>query len=67
MFAALKVVALLDRDHPRSLDYILAVNTITAFILLRLGKPGEAAEFAQIAEKVLSMLVDCVAGAEPTP
>jgi hypothetical protein len=33
------------------LDYILAVNQMTALILLKVKKPREALEFIQIAER----------------
>jgi hypothetical protein len=46
-------VADLDDKVDRNLDYLVAVNTLTAYLLLTIGKPGEALEFVNIAQKIV--------------
>ena len=48
----------MDKSIPRNLDYILAVNQMTALILLKVKKPREALEFIQIAQKAAEQLVE---------
>jgi hypothetical protein len=43
---------------PRNLDYLLAVNTLTSFLLLQIKKPTEALEFIKIAERIALRLLD---------
>ena len=47
---------------PRTCDYVVAVNSLTAFVLLKLRKPQEALDFITIAEihheKTLIRLLD---------
>lgn len=42
---------------PRSLDYILAANTYSAFILLKLGQLQSSLEMVVKAEEVMNLLV----------
>lgn len=42
----------------RNLDYIMAVNTLTAFLLLSIQKPVEAMEFILIAERIVYRLIE---------
>ena len=39
----------LDESVDRNLDYLVAVNTLTAYLLLTIGKPVEALEFVNSA------------------
>ena len=50
VFAAQRITSSLDRDLPRNLDYIVAVNTLSALILTKIGKADEALEFILAAE-----------------
>ena len=38
-----------DENQPRNLDYLIAINTQTAYLLLMIGKPAEALDFILIA------------------
>ena len=51
--SAQKLASELDQGYPRNNDYILAVNIMTALVLIKIGKPTEALEFLQIAEKAI--------------
>ena len=53
IYAAQKITCELDKEQPRNLDYMLAVNILTAFVLLRINKLKEAVQFLDIAEKIL--------------
>ena len=59
---AQNIVAALDETVPRTCDYVVAVNSLTAFVLLKLGKLQEALDFITIAEihheKTLIRLLD---------
>jgi hypothetical protein len=55
---AQKITASLDRKIPRNLDFVLAVNTITALVLLKVGKAAEAYDFVLIAESAVMDLID---------
>ena len=59
---AQNIVAVLDETVPRTCDYVVAVNSLTAFVLLKLEKPLEALDFITIAEihheKTLIRLLD---------
>jgi hypothetical protein len=46
-----------DQEDPRSLDYTLAANTFTAFMLLKIGKLPEAHDFILISEKILNKVI----------
>ena len=52
IYAAQKIVSDLDENVGRNSDYLLAVNTLTSYLLLQIEKPQEAVEFILIAEKV---------------
>jgi len=42
----------MDETVERNLDYLMAVNTLTAYLLLQIEKPSEAFEFITIAERI---------------
>lgn len=56
-YAAQTIVAVLDEEQDRNLDYLLSVNTLTAYLLLQVKKPGEALEFIKIAERIAYRLL----------
>lgn len=56
-YAAQTIVAVLDESQERNLDYLLAVNTLTAYLLLHVKKPTEALEFIKIAERIAYRLL----------
>ena len=56
--SAQTIVADLDETVERNLDYIMAVNTLTGFLLLCIGRPFEALEFILIAEKTIFTLIE---------
>ena len=58
IYAAQKITCELDKDQPRNLDYMLAVNILTAFILIKINKLQEAVQFLEISDKILKQLVD---------
>ena len=58
IYAAQTIVSELDETVERNLDYIMAVNTLTAFLLLSIQKPQEALEFILIAERIVFKLID---------
>ena len=58
MYAAQTIVADLDETVERNLDYLIAVNTLTGFLLLSIQKPEEALEFILVAERIAFTLVD---------
>lgn len=43
--------------QPKDLDYVLCVNLLLAFLLLKLGKLREALDFIGVAEDMVSLLV----------
>ena len=51
-------MAELDETVERNLDYIMAVNTLTGYLLLGIQKPKEALEFIIIAERLAIKLVE---------
>lgn len=57
-YAAQTVVSVLDEAQDRNLDYLLAVNTLTAYLLLQIKKPAEALEFIKIAERLAYKLLE---------
>ena len=57
IYAAQTIVSELDETVERNLDYLLAVNTLTAFLLLSIDKPMEAIQFIMIAESLCLKLV----------
>lgn len=58
IYAAQTIVSELDETMERNLDYIMAVNTLTAFLLLSIQKPVEAMEFILIAERIVYRLIE---------
>ena len=58
IYAAQTIVSELDETVERNLDYLMAVNTLTAFLLLSIEKPVEALEFILIAERICMKLVE---------
>ena len=58
IYAAQTIVSELDETIERNLDYVMAVNTLTGFLLLSIGKPIEALEFIQIAERIAYKLIE---------
>lgn len=42
----------MDEKEERNLDYLISVNTLTAYLLLEIDKPAEAFEFITIAERI---------------
>ncbi len=47
----------LEKMEPRELDYILAVNCATSFMLLKVGKLKEAHDFIISCEKIVTLLI----------
>lgn len=43
------ILADLDESSDRNLDYLVAVNTLTSYLLLTIGKPSEALDFIMTA------------------
>ena len=58
IYAAQTIVSELDETVERNLDYLMAVNTLTAYMLLCIDKPKESIEFINIAERLCMQLVD---------
>ena len=48
-YTAHVIASCLDEKKPRNLDYLIAINTQTAYLLLMIGKPAEALDFILIA------------------
>lgn len=57
-YAAQTIVSELDENIHRNLDYLLAVNTLTSYLLLLVKKPTEALEFIKIAERIALKLLN---------
>jgi hypothetical protein len=53
-----KLVSVLDETNERNLDYMLSVNTMTAYLLLHSKKPNDALQFIQLAERLAFRLLD---------
>ena len=56
IYQAQTIVAMLDETIDRNLDYLIAVNTLTGYLLLQIEKPLEAYEFLVLAERVAHQL-----------
>jgi hypothetical protein len=56
VFLAQQITSQLDESVERNLDYVLAVNTLTGYLLLTIEKPNEAYEFLCVAERVATHL-----------
>jgi hypothetical protein len=50
-------VSELDETVLRNFDYIVSVNCLTAYLLLKLNKPVESLEFSNIGERAIQMLI----------
>lgn len=57
VYSAQTIVSELNEDIERNLDYLISVNVLTSYLLLQIGKPSEALEFALIAERIAFRLV----------
>lgn len=51
------ITAEIDQKVPRNLDYILAVNLMTAYLLLKIQKVKQAIEFLEICEEATDKLI----------
>lgn len=58
VYAAQTIVSELDETVERNLDYLMAVNTLTGYLLLMIEKPEEAMEFISIAERIAYRLLE---------
>lgn len=58
IYSAQTIVSELDETSERNLDYIMAVNTLTGYLLLSIEKPQEALEFIMIAERIVYKLIE---------
>ncbi len=58
VYAAQTIVSELDETVERNLDYLMAVNTLTGYLLLMIDKPQEALEFIQIADRISIRLLE---------
>lgn len=58
VYSAQTIVAELDEAIERNLDYLLAVNTLTAYLLLLSEKPRDAVEFIDRADIICQRLLD---------
>jgi hypothetical protein len=58
IYAAQTIVSELDETVERNLDYLMAVNTLTGYLLLMIEKPEEALEFISIAERIAIRLLE---------
>ena len=58
IYAAQTIVSELDETVERNLDYLMAVNTLTGYLLLSIDKPIEALEFITIAERIAYKLIE---------
>jgi len=58
IYAAQTIVSELDETVERNLDYLMAVNTLTGYLLLSIDKPVEALEFITIAERIAYKLIE---------
>jgi hypothetical protein len=57
-YTAQTIVSELDENEQRSLDYLMAVNTLTSYLLLLVKKPAEALEFIKITERIAMRLLE---------
>jgi len=53
--------------HPRHMDYIIAVHTMSAFILLKMGRLTEAYQILEEAEKLIFLQVKYTLEDSKTP
>ena len=58
IYAAQTIVSELDETVERNLDYLMAVNALTGYLLLMIERPKEAIEFISIAEKISIRLLE---------
>lgn len=57
-YTAQTIIADLDESVDRNLDYLVAVNTLTTYLLLVIGKPQEALEFVNTSQKFIFRLLE---------
>jgi hypothetical protein len=53
VYQAQTICTSLDESNERNLDYLLSVNTLTAYLLLLTEKPLEALDFLVLAERAV--------------
>lgn len=58
LYQAQKIVSELSENHIRNFDYIVPINCLTAFILMKIEKPNEALEFISISEKAVTHIIN---------
>lgn len=58
IYAAQTIISEMDETEERNLDYLMAVNTLTGFLLLSIERPSDALEFITIAERIAYKLVN---------
>ena len=58
LYAAQTIVSGLDDTVERNLDYHMAVNTLTGYLLLMIEKPEEAMSYILIAERTAFRLLE---------
>lgn len=56
-----------NEHYPRNIDYLLAVNTLTSFLLMKMGKINEALKYIYIAEELSILQVEYTLEEKPTP
>lgn len=57
-YTAHVIAAELDEKVPRNLDYLIAINTQTAYLLLVINKPQEALDFILAAQRCCYKLAE---------
>jgi hypothetical protein len=53
IYQAQTIVSRLDETIERNLDYVIVVNMLTSFLLLKVNRAAEALEFIELADKAL--------------
>jgi len=53
IYQAQTIVSRLDETIERNLDYVIVVNMLTSFLLLKINRAAEALEFIELADKAL--------------
>jgi hypothetical protein len=53
IYQAQTIVSRLDETIERNLDYVIIVNMLTSYLLLKVNKAAEALEFIELADKAL--------------
>ena len=57
----------MNEHYPRNIDYLLAVNGLTSFLLMKMGKIYEALKYIYIAEELTILQVEYTLEEKPTP